>query len=102
MLTRQPLEGRSKDGGLRLGEMERDCLIGYGASCLLLERLMLSSDLFMGTICSKCGLLASPDFCTYCQNSLNICQIKLPYAFKLLTQELMSMNIKIKFKLSSV
>lgn len=102
MLTRQPLEGRSKDGGLRLGEMERDCLIGYGASCLLLERLMLSSDLFMGTICSKCGFLASPDFCTYCQNSLNICQIKLPYAFKLLTQELMSMNIKIKFKLSSV
>ena len=101
-LTRQPLEGRSKDGGLRLGEMERDCLIGYGASCLLLERLMLSSDLFTGTICSKCGYLASPDFCTYCQTNTNVCSIKLPYAFKLLTQELMSMNIKVKFKLSSI
>ena len=102
MLTRQPLEGRSKDGGLRLGEMERDCLIGYGASCLLLERLMLSSDLFVGHICSKCGFLASPNICTYCQNNLNVSQIKLPYAFKLLTQELMSMNIKVKFKLSSI
>ena len=102
VLTRQPTEGRSKDGGLRLGEMERDCLIGYGASCLLLERLMISSDLFVSSICSKCGFLASQNNCTYCNDNSNVFNIKLPYAFKLLTQELLSMNIKTKFKLKTV
>ena len=98
-LTRQPMEGRSKDGGMRLGEMERDCLVGFGASCLLLERLMISSDLFLASICGKCGYLGMKDFCHYCGDGNNMSDIKMPYAFKLLTQELMSMNIKVKFKM---
>lgn len=101
-LTRQPTEGRSKDGGLRLGEMERDCLIGYGAACLLIERLMISSDLFMAYICSTCGYIAYKGFCQYCQSGTSVLSIKMPYAFKLLTQELISMNIKAKFRLTPI
>ena len=100
-LTRQPTEGRSRNGGLRLGEMERDCLVGFGASSLLLERLMISSDLFLASICSKCGYLGMKGFCQYCGDGSNMNDIKIPYAFKLLTQELMSMNIKVKFKMTN-
>ncbi|ELP90581.1 DNA-directed RNA polymerase III subunit RPC2, putative [Entamoeba invadens IP1] len=92
-LTRQPTEGRSRDGGLRLGEMERDCLIGYGASNLLLERLMYSSDAFKVTVCRKCGLMGYCGYCKYCQSSLNCSTITMPYACKLLFQEMQSMNV---------
>ncbi|CAF0705914.1 unnamed protein product [Brachionus calyciflorus] len=101
VLTRQPTEGRSRDGGLRLGEMERDCLIGYGASMLLMERLMISSDQFEIDICNKCGLLGYSGWCHYCQSSSNVSSLKIPYACKLLFQEMQSMNIVPKLKLKS-
>eukprot|EP00055_Hartaetosiga_balthica_P008684 m.33093 g.33093 ORF g.33093 m.33093 type:complete len:1147 (-) comp6431_c1_seq1:218-3658(-) len=93
LLTRQPTEGRSKKGGLRLGEMERDCLIGHGSSMLLLERLMLSSDVCKMNACSKCGLLGYSGWCQYCKSSRHVSLLQLPYACKLLFQELQSMNI---------
>ncbi|KAJ1973663.1 DNA-directed RNA polymerase III complex subunit Rpc2 [Dimargaris xerosporica] len=101
VLTRQPTEGRSRDGGLRLGEMERDCLIGYGASMLLLERLMVSSDAFDVFVCEQCGLLGYKGWCQYCKSNDHIVSMVIPYAAKLLFQELQSMNIAPKLVLEN-
>ncbi|CDK28536.1 unnamed protein product [Kuraishia capsulata CBS 1993] len=102
VLTRQPTEGRSRDGGLRLGEMERDCVIAYGASQLLLERLMLSSDAFDVDICGECGLMGYNGWCPSCKTSEGIVKMTIPYAAKLLFQELISMNIAPRLKLGDV
>ncbi|KAK0303454.1 DNA-directed RNA polymerase III complex subunit Rpc2 [Friedmanniomyces endolithicus] len=96
ILTRQPTEGRSRAGGLRLGEMERDCLIAYGASQLLLERLMLSSDAHQVDVCETCGMMGYNNWCQSCKSSGGVVKMTMPYAAKLLIQELMSMNIKAK------
>ncbi|KAK7363984.1 hypothetical protein VNO80_12283 [Phaseolus coccineus] len=106
MLTRQPTEGRARNGGLRVGEMERDCLIAYGASMLIYERLMLSSDPFEVQVCTACGLLGyynhklKTGICSYCKNGDKISTMKLPYACKLMIQELQSMNIVPRLKLA--
>ena len=81
-------EGRSRDGGLRLGEMERDCLIAYGASQLLLERLMLSSDAHQVDICETCGLMGYQGWCQTCKSTRSVTKMTMPYAAKLLVQEL--------------
>jgi len=99
LLTRQPTEGRSREGGLRLGEMERDCLIAYGASMLLVERLMISSDAFDVDVCNTCGLLGYSGWCHYCRSSATVSSIRIPYACKLLFQELQAMNIVPRLKL---
>ncbi len=100
-LCRQPTEGRSRKGGLRVGEMERDCLIGHGASLLLYERLMVSSDKYECPICKKCKLIASSmEYCQYCQSGKYISYTYMPYACKLLFQELISMNIAPKIELT--
>ncbi|SCN58913.1 DNA-directed RNA polymerase III subunit RPC2, putative [Plasmodium chabaudi chabaudi] len=93
LLTRQPTEGRSKEGGLRLGEMERDCLIAYGVSNLLLERLMLSSDVCDAYICEDCGMMGYDLCCTFCKKYDKNVVVKMPYACKLLFQELQTMNV---------
>ncbi|KAI1471396.1 beta and beta-prime subunits of DNA dependent RNA-polymerase [Daldinia caldariorum] len=99
ILTRQPTEGRSRDGGLRLGEMERDCLIAYGASQLLLERLMISSDATEIDICERCGLFGYKGYCSTCHSSREVARMTMPYAAKLLIQELISMNVGVRLQL---
>ncbi|KXS21136.1 beta and beta-prime subunits of DNA dependent RNA-polymerase [Gonapodya prolifera JEL478] len=101
-LTRQPTEGRSRDGGLRVGEMERDCLIGHGASSLLMERLLLSSDIFDIYVCQACGLIGYHGYCPYCKRRKEVSKIQIPYACKLLFQELFSMNCVPRLRLADV
>jgi DNA-directed RNA polymerase II subunit RPB2 len=98
-LTRQPAEGRSRDGGLRYGEMEKDAMVAHGASQFNKERLLYVSDLFVTQVCKKCGMLAAFNNkehihkCRFCNNTTDFNQIHLPYACKLLFQELITMNI---------
>ncbi|MFH1229361.1 MAG: DNA-directed RNA polymerase subunit A' [Candidatus Aenigmatarchaeota archaeon] len=96
LLTRQPTEGKAKEGGLRLGEMEKDCLIAHGAVLTLKERF--DSDKVDVPICKKCGLVAVWDkatdknICAVCKDS-DVVSVEMSYAFKLLLDELKTMLI---------
>ncbi|MBI5036303.1 DNA-directed RNA polymerase subunit B [Candidatus Micrarchaeota archaeon] len=98
MLTHQPTEGRAREGGLRLGEMERDCFIGFGASSLLKERMIDSSDKSTELVCTNCGSFAVHDkiknkrYCPLCESSQTT-EVEMSYAFKLLLDEMKSIGI---------
>lgn len=108
LLTRQAPEGRSRDGGLRFGEMERDCIISHGMALFLKERMVETADGYSTYLCMECGFFATRMLrkdmrarptkkdiyhCQACRNYTKIAKIRIPYAFKLLVQEMMSMNI---------
>ena len=108
LLLHQPSEGRARGGGMRIGEMERDALIAHGISKYIKEKLMDTSDVYTTYVCDECGLFAQrlqknenkvyPTnrdvyYCPACNNKTHISKIVIPYAFKLLVQELMSMCI---------
>ena len=97
LLTRQPIEGRSQGGGLRLGEMEKDCFVAHGASLLLKERF--DSDKTLVFVCEECGMLGVYDnykhkeYCTKCGANVNISAVEMSYAFKLLLDELKALGV---------
>jgi DNA-directed RNA polymerase beta subunit len=98
-LTRQPAEGRSRDGGLRFGEMEKDAMVSHGAARFTRGRMYDVSDKYSVYICKKCGLVASYNndmhihYCRTCDNRADFAYVEIPYACKLLFQELITMNI---------
>ena len=111
MLTRQPPEGRARDGGLRVGEMERDAFIAHGLALTLKERMLETADIYDAYICDGCGMFAQRKrrrnqapyptdddtyHCTVCRDEFGFSKVTIPYAFKLLVQELISMNIRVK------
>ncbi|OAY53599.1 DNA-directed RNA polymerases IV and V subunit 2 [Manihot esculenta] len=110
-LTRQPVADRKRFGGIKFGEMERDCLIAHGASANLHERLFTLSDSSHMHICQKCKNVANViqrgvpggrkirgPYCRVCESADDIVRVNVPYGAKLLCQELFSMGINLKFE----
>jgi DNA-directed RNA polymerase II subunit RPB2 len=107
-LTRQPAEGRSRDGGFRIGEMERDVMLSHGISRFCRERLYDVSDKYKVHICKRCGMIAAYNdgkqkafthdkftvhCCKTCDNTTDFALVDIPYAYKLMSQELQTINV---------
>lgn len=103
ILTRQPSEGRARGGGLRLGEMETDCILSHGLAYFLKEKTFECSDHYNVYICNDCGIIAIYNEkrnlyeCRKCNNKSDFSKVNLPYSTKLLLMEIESMNVNTKF-----
>jgi hypothetical protein len=117
ILTRQPVEGRSRVGGLRMGEMETNAMISHGSCNVLIDRILNNSDRFVMPVCQQCGLVADPEpfrqratvqytgenqqpYCRRCRSSQFVKKTVTPYAFKMLLQYLEAFHIKMKLHLT--
>jgi DNA-directed RNA polymerase I subunit RPA2 len=109
-LTNQPVKGRRREGGIRVGEMERDALLGHGVAGILLDRLLHCSDETRAYICTRCGSLLSlvktkiGYVCRYCcgSSSNTVQRVTIPYVLQYLIAELASVGIKTHFDTQSV
>lgn len=124
-ITRQPIKGRKRGGGIRFGEMERDSLLAHGAAYLLHDRLHMSSDHHIADVCSICGSILTSSLiqppkremrhiaglppardpkkvvCVACKTSKGMETVSMPYVFKYLAAELAAMNIKMNLQMSN-